>query len=208
MEKKEAPVKPLQLMMLHFPAERPQLELPEGYAVTKYNGTEEDIEGWLNVCRNGLLSAEAGREVFEGAILNRSDVDPLKDVIFIEHNGKKVATTTAITNFVEPGFAPNYGWVHMVAVSAEERGKGLAKFLNQAAEERFLEAGTRMVGLRTDEFRIPAIKSYLSAGFYPVNHAPDMPGRWTEVITALGIDSIQMVKINGEPDIFIHAKKD
>ena len=64
-----------------------------------------------------------------------------------------------------------------------------------------------MARLTTDEWRKGACKSYLKAGWYPVNHFPDMVDRWTGVITELGIDSVQMLNDNGEPDVVIHAQK-
>ena len=34
-----------------------------------------------------------------------------------------------------------------------------------------------------------------------------MVDRWTDLITEFGIDSVQMLKDNGEPDCVIYARK-
>jgi predicted N-acetyltransferase YhbS len=95
----------------------------------------------------------------------------------------------------------------MVSVLTEERGKGLGHCLCKIAESRLHEQGNRMAFLTTDDWRKGACKSYLAAGFYPVNYDDDMVERWTDLITEFGIESVQMLKDNGEPDCVIYARK-
>ena len=192
-----------QLKLILFPKRKVPYGLPEGYTCVKYSGTDADKDAWVEICKNGLVGDDAGRGAFDGSILSKKNLDPCEDVFFIEHNGKKVATVTAITNYENQGI----GCIHMVSVATEERGNGLGHCLCKIAESRLHEQGNRMAFLTTDDWRKAACKSYLAAGFYPVNYDDDMVDRWTDLITEFGIDSVQMLKDNGEPDCVIYAKK-
>ena len=193
-----------QLKLIFFPKKKLPLGLPDGYKVTRYTGSEAEILEWVEICKNGLVGENAGREVFEDAILNLSCVNPCTDVFFIENAaGKRIATVTAMDDYLGTGM----GGVHMVSVASSERGKGLGHVLCRIAENKLCQSHVRMARLTTDEWRKGACKAYLKAGWYPVNHDDDMVERWTNVITEHGIESVQMVTDNGEPDVVIHAKK-
>lgn len=193
-----------QLKLILFPKKKLPLGLPQGYKVTKFTGTEEEILDWVEICKNGLVGDNAGREAFEESISNLPYIDPCRDVFFIQRpDGKRVATVTAIDNYEGTGM----GGVHMVAVLSSERGMGLGHVLCRIAENKLYNNKVRMARLTTDEFRKGACKAYLKAGWYPVNHDADMVARWTGVITEHGIESAQMLDDNGEPDVVIYARK-
>ena len=46
---------------------------------------------------------------------------------------------------------------------------------------RFASAGYTRIYLKTDDWRLPAIKTYLKLGFIPFLFLPDMEGRWRDV---------------------------
>ena len=143
-------------------------------------------------------------EMFEGDIMNFACVVPETDLFFIvDPNGKRVATITAMDRFRDSGM----GGVHMVSVDSSARGLGLGHVLCRIAEQKLYQNHVRIAQLTTDDWRKPACKAYLKAGWYPVNYDDDMVERWTNIITELGIDSVQMVNDNGEPDVVIYAKK-
>ena len=50
-----------------------------------------------------------------------------------------------------------------------------------------IRAGYRRVYLSTDDFRLPALKVYLTVGFEPLMYADDMPARWSAVRRKLGL---------------------
>lgn len=190
-----------QLMLIFFPKEQFPIGLPEGFEITKYKGTIEEQDEWVEICKNGLLSPDDTRKAFRRRILEWWGVDPFEDVFFIEHEGKKVATITAADR-VWDGF----GYIHMVAVRPEYRGLGLGNCLNRIAMNKLAKHKCKIGYLTTSENRKPACKSYLRAGCYPVNTGEDMPGRWAKLIGELGIDSVQMVTETGEPDRIIYAE--
>ena len=51
-----------------------------------------------------------------------------------------------------------------------------------------------------------AVKSYLSAGFLPVEYAEGMVDRWEKVLATYHIDHIQMLNEDGTPYKVIYAK--
>ena len=87
------------------------------------------------------------------------------------------------------------GWIDLVALF---RGRGLAKYLSYIALKS-LEPLHVTVSLTTGEARVAAVKSYLSAGFLPVEYAEGMVDRWEKVLAAYGIDRIQMLNEDGTP---------
>lgn len=195
----QATHKKKQLQLVFFPKHRP-LDLPEGYIVTRYHG-EEDIRSWIELCKNGLAPEDAGKDFFDACITKFPCIDPYNDIFFLETQGEKVATITAVDNW------DGNGRIHMVSVATSQRGKGLSHVLSRIAENKLADAGVKMAALATDDWRKPACKCYLANGCFPVNHDVDMPDRWRAIITEFGIDSIQMYKENGEKDIVIYANQ-
>ena len=51
------------------------------------------------------------------------------------------------------------------------------------------------VYLTTDEWRKPAIKNYLTAGFHPVEYDVGMPERWAGVFAEMGIEPVPLQKL-------------
>ena len=49
-------------------------------------------------------------------------------------------------------------------------------------------AGFRHIGLSTDDFRVPAVKTYLRLGFRPWYYEDDMKDRWRALIDSFGYD--------------------
>lgn len=195
----QATHKKKQLQLVFFPKHRP-LDLPEGYTVTRYRG-EEDIRSWIELCKNGLAPEDAGKDFFDACITKFPCIDPYNDIFFLETQGEKVATITAVDNW------DGNGRIHMVSVATSQRGKGLSHVLSRIAENKLADAGVTMAALTTDDWRKAACKCYLANGCFPVNHDVDMPDRWRAIITEFGIDSIQMYKENGEKDIVIYANQ-
>ena len=62
------------------------------------------------------------------------------------------------------------------------------------------------ISLTTGEGRVAAVKSYLSAGFLPVEYAEGMVDRWEKVLATYHIDHIQMLNEDGTPYKVIYAK--
>lgn len=189
------------LKMIIFPKLKEIPPLPDGYKIRNYRD-ENDILPWVNVCKNGLYSDDAGAEAFAKDITNIPGIDPFTDLFIIEDaDGNIAATVTAVDNFNNTGL----GNIHMVSVATKERGKGLGHILCAIAERKLYNNGVKMATLVTDDWRKAACKSYLKAGFYPVNYDEDMVMRWSALLKEFNLESVSMLKENGEPDITITA---
>lgn len=189
------------LKMIFFPKNTQIRHLPEGYTVRNFRG-DEDILPWVELCKNGLLADDAGEEAFAERITNVKGVNATTDLFFIEKDGKPVATVTAVDDFVESGL----GCIHMVSVATEARGHGIGLALCEIAEKKLSEHHVQTAYLVTDDWRKAACKSYLKAGFFPVNYDSDMADRWSDLLTQFGIDSVMMVTDDGKEDKRIYSK--
>ncbi len=183
-----------QLKMYRLKKTPERVELAPGYTWRIFNNTDEDIDAWVRVCKNGLLKEDADRGDFCSRMTQRAYFKP-DDIFFIEKDSVPVATITAIT---ETG-NNNTGYVHMVAASPECRGKGIGNFMNYLALCRFEENGCPISYLTTDEFRVPAVKSYLTAGFLPVlyDDEEEMERRWASMLKLFGIPEIDALDNDG-----------
>mgnify|MGYP003312674325 CR=1 FL=1 len=74
------------------------------------------------------------------------------------------------------------GYIHMVACKPEFRGRGLGNLLNDVALWVLKTEGMQTAYLTTDDWRIPAIKTYLKASFEPdTETCPDYKERWEKI---------------------------
>jgi mycothiol synthase len=69
----------------------------------------------------------------------------------------------------------------MVACREDSRGKGYGTLLNKVAEYSLKKEGMQTAFLTTDDWRIPAIKSYICAGFIPDLSTEDFKARWEKI---------------------------
>jgi len=82
-----------------------------------------------------------------------------------------------------PAAEAEIGWV---AVVPEHQGRGLGGQITLAACHAARELGFDEAFLFTDDFRLPAIKTYLNLGFTPDCWHESHAGRWTAILRALG----------------------
>lgn len=178
----------MQQLMMYRPAGAPRFcpEWPEGFSVSRYRGPE-DIPSWLECCKNGLIPDDAGTDVFFEAILDCPDVRMDEDVLFLDHDGRHVGTVTAVLH-------PDGSWgeMHMVGLQSAFRGRGLSALLNRMCIEKLEAQNARFIELTTDEWRRAAVRSYLRAGFLPVDSDSDMVERWTALLREMGISNVPM----------------
>jgi mycothiol synthase len=155
--------------------------LPEEYVLRTYRAGDQDEH--IRVMR------KAGFKNWSAKSIEESLPRCLPDGFFVvEHkaDARLVATAMASHNPLE--HHPSGGELGWVAADPEHRGKGLGYCVCAAVTARFLQAGYKNLFLRTDDFRLPAIKTYLKLGWIPFLFAPDMQQRWISVCSKLGID--------------------
>ena len=181
-----------QLKMCRFkgtPIEK--ASLPEGYSVSNYR-TPSDRMAWVECCKNGLVGDDATEQAFADAIESREDINLEEDVFFLDYNGEHIGTVTAYVDTEDCA-----GDVHMVGIRSDFRGRGLAKFLNIIAAEHLDTKDIPYSFLTTDEWRKGAVKSYLNAGFLPVEYDEGMEERWAAVLKEYNIAEVKMVREDG-----------
>ena len=180
-----------QLKMQRYQGKVTPRSLPDGYRYEFFSGTEAEIEDWVTICRHGLLGPESGKECFQPVILDYPDLVPEKDLFFVvDPDGRRVATSASVCHQNKEGY------LHMVAAIPECRGKGIGHAMLSHALEMMEDRGCTHAVLTTDDFRLPAIKTYLDAGFRPViYHDPDsnMRERWDAVIANLRYEPVAYV---------------
>lgn len=171
--------------------EEPCVKLPEGFYIRSFEG-EKDVEKWVRITREDLQNSILAVEDFEREMLNREGVEK-EHIYFICIEGEEVATVTAV---MYPG--KRQGYVHMVAVKRAFRGRGLGNALTSLALKVFFYNGMDNAYLHTDDFRIPAIKSYLRSGFKPMLYQEDMEERWLKGMENCNIDTLECVDGDGK----------
>ena len=167
-----------------------QTEYPEPYrsfTFRKFNNSADDINTWIDICRNGIIRPEEDETCWQHRMLDEKDFDP-DGIFFALQNGEAVATITAI---IHPD--TKSGLVHMVAAKPCCRGQAVGSYLNDIAKAYFCENGCEYALLTTDEFRVAAVKSYLRSGFIPVEYDEGMKERWEKWLTEYGYTNINMI---------------
>lgn len=179
----------------------PVVKLPEGFYIRSYEG-EKDVFKWVEITSVDLQNTIITVEDFERDMLNREGVQK-EHIYFICFDGEEVGTVTAIM-YPEK----KQGYVHMVAVKKEFRGRGLGSALTNLALKVFYKSGMKNAFLKTDDFRIPAIKSYLRAGFKPMLYQEDMEARWIKIMEVCEKDFLDCVDENGKKLKIIKRKEE
>lgn len=162
-----------------------QYPLPSNVTFSRSTGSDTDIIAWADLCRNGLIADDADPfETYERRILQKCRNE---DVLFLDVDGLHAGTITAIFHPEE-----QIGEFHMVSIGTQFRGRGLSRYMNARALEILVPRAPRYIFLTTDEWRVPAIRGYLRAGFIPVDYDINMQQRWGRVLSQLGINEIEM----------------
>lgn len=172
----------------------PEMTLPEGYSFSHYKD-ENDIHDWYaSICTDVIGDKEAELGMYKREIIDFVDITPTEDMWFLDYKGKHIGTATS---FVHK--SAGTGDMHWVGIKKEFRGKGLSKYLSYIVQKTLKERGVPYVSLTTGEGRPAAVKSYLTAGFLPVEYAEGMVKRWEDVLEKFDIESVEMVDENGNP---------
>lgn len=84
-----------------------------------------------------------------------------------------------------PDRFPGAGYLHYVGARTAERGRHLGEIVTARVLECFAGSGLPQAVLETDDFRLPAIRTYLRLGFVPEPRVPGDLVRWSRVLRVL-----------------------
>ena len=167
--------------------------LPSGYKFINFDGSEALKNAWKQIVMEPPVPPFSADEYWKLAIEDYLDIDlvPEKDIFFIENDKNQiVATITTITH------ANGTGYLHMVKMLMSERGKGLGQAMSDFSIEEFRKRGVEDVYLTTDDFRVPAVKTYLKSGYLPIIYTDpesDMTARWEALFEQIKYQKTQYV---------------
>ena len=153
----------------------PEEGIPAGLTLRTF--LPDDVRGWANLMTGaiGAWDEDLARRNF----LREPGVLP--EGIFFLMRGKQFVATA--TDKQLP--LADLGYLHMVAVAPSERGKGLGRSVSLAALHCMRARGCREAILDTDDFRLPAIRTYLALGFVPETAALDHAESWQRILARL-----------------------
>ena len=155
--------------------------MPSGYHLRSY--CEGDDIHWANIISDSFGGRVRTAQDTQNEITNR-DVFVPDGLFFITHQDIPIATACAWRQTVDES---DVGYVHMVGVVGEHTGRKLGKWVSLAVLLYFSENGFTCSMLDTDDFRIPAIKTYLNLGFIPVYVDNTQTERWQEIFKTLNL---------------------
>ena len=153
----------------------PVLEIPYGFGLRTFRLGDEPRWAQLMTGAIGDWDEESTARLF----LSDPGVN-LDGVFFLDERDNYVATATD-----KKVPEPELGYLHMVAVAPPYRRRGLGRCISLAALLHMKERSCRLAILDTDDFRLPAIRTYLTLGFIPEMVGADHAERWNRIFAKL-----------------------
>ena len=158
----------------------PALNIPEGYELRSFiPGDEKEWENIIN-------ASFRYQSDFVKEIISKEYFKPAR-VKFICWGNKPVATATA---WESKDYSKEAGYLHMVGVLPEYTGKKLGYHVSLAALYEMASEGKKSAVLQTDDFRIPAIKTYWNLGFKPMLVHENQVKRWNDISVKLNLPEL------------------
>ena len=162
----------------------PKLIIPEEYGLRSY--IEGDEIHWANIISDSFGGSKRTAEDTRKEITEREVFLP-DGLFFITYEDIPVGTACAWRQSKQE---TEVGYVHMVGVHSKHTGHKLGKWVSLAVLYYFRDNGFICSLLDTDDFRIPAIKTYLNLGFIPLYVEDTQQSRWIQIFETLGLPFI------------------
>ncbi len=164
--------------------ELPDIRLPDGYKLTSYRS------GYSNNWREIIAASfELAPEKFDfEKSIRKNPFFREERVKFICYEGKPIATCSA---FHRADYLPEYGMIHYLGALPGHKGKKLGYWIMLACLHQMKKDGFTGSWLSTDDFRLPAIKTYLNLGYVPFLVDCNQRDRWRKVLENLKIKNIK-----------------
>lgn len=155
----------------------PVFPLPDGYIMREFR------EGQDEAAWDELIQTVFGMP--ELSFQKHMKSDPVyapERILFLCRGDVPVATAAW---WWLPQYGENCGLVHMVAARPEEAGKKFGYILVREVLCRLKREGRTEVILNTNDYRLPALKTYLKLGFRPKYNDPRQKEVWDRIYETL-----------------------
>lgn len=162
--------------------ENREVILPSGVEIKTFNELGGALEAWLDIVRYmGQTEGKTGDREYYDNVMTSCDNYNEDMCYFLTVDAQPAATVTVICNYSE-----KKGYVHMVCCKPQFRGRGFGHILNDVAVNALKREGMKTAHLTTDDWRIPAIKTYLKSGFKPdLDSEDDFKERWDKIYSII-----------------------
>ncbi len=173
----EEKLRPQLVMRLPSLDALPPVQLPPAYTARHFRAGDD--AAWDRVI-DASFGEKAGRTF--SRLMEKDPAFRPERVWFIWYGDEPVATTSA---WHKAEWGEGCGYVHYVGVVPAHSGKGLGIQVNLVALHHMVREGRRQAVLETDDFRLPAIKTYLKLGFRPLLVHENQRERWRSVFAQI-----------------------
>ena len=163
----------------------PPLRIPRSYGLRTYQ--VGDDQHWAEII-NDSFGGQRTTEDARREIMNQDIFDP-EGLFFVTYHGQPIGTACA-WRWHDP-YEKEIGQLHMVGVHSDHSGAKLGMCVSLAVLHYLREHEYTCAILGTDDFRLPAIKTYLNLGFLPICIDGDQPERWRSIGPKLGLPPLE-----------------
>lgn len=173
-----APSVPQLRMIRPTLARLPVVAVPAGYTLRTWQ------PGWGEHWTRIIAASFAGppeRYAFDQLMRADRAFAPQR-ILFLLHGNEPVATASA---WHHPQGRADTGIIHYVGVLPSHQGHRLGYWVCLAALHHMVKEHRRRATLLTDDFRLPAIRTYLKLGFDPDLGEATYPARWRAIFASL-----------------------
>lgn len=150
--------------------------LPAGMALRAANAADSTAIA--------ALLAEAFEEQWDEARVGRELLDAADvAVTWVIADGDGLLAVAS--ERLMPDTYPDAGYVHYVGVAKRARGLGLGAIVTARCMTGFAARGLSTAVLETDDFRLPAVVTYLRLGYVPTYRSPAEQKAWSVLFPTL-----------------------
>lgn len=164
-------VQQLRMGFTHFSTLTPPEHVP-GYELRRFRPGDEDA--WVALLATGDFGTW-DRPRLDAMLAGERAPMPLAGIFFATYHDQPVGAACTFLPRDAHGELAEVGWV---VVHPDHRGHGLGLQLCRAVLQYVRQLGHCYAFLQTEDFRVPAIKTYLRLGFEPEMSDPGHPAWW------------------------------
>jgi mycothiol synthase len=162
-------------------ADLPEVQLDEGYTLRTFQKGDE--AAWDEI----IADSFDNDTMHFPEVIGKAEGFLPERTFMIFCGDEPVATTAMLLSREGPGteVGAKTGYVHWVGAKKSHAGHRLGYNVVLATMHRIRDEGFEYIGLSTDDFRVPAIVTYLKLGFDPVMVNEGMRARWIKIFDTI-----------------------